>query len=117
MGEFVGTPVGHGIPWAGPVTVPFVPAGVPALTALVVAELPVKVSAGTVPEDPVNDGAATVPAGVKLTVPFVPAGVKVSLPPMVPTSPRDERIPYGTTTSNYAISYILYVQPHTHTLH
>lgn len=38
----------------------FVPAGVPALTALVVAEDPVKVWAGTVPEVPVNVGT---PAG------------------------------------------------------
>ncbi len=73
------------------VTVPFVPAGVPAETALVVAELPVKVSAGTVPAEPVKvsagtvpalpanvgtpTGHATVPEGVKAAVPFVPAGV------------------------------------------
>jgi hypothetical protein len=43
---------------------PFVPAGVPALTAELVAEEPVKTSAGTVPGVPVNVGAATVPAGV-----------------------------------------------------
>lgn len=45
-------------------TVLFVPAGVPALTALVVAELPAKTSAGTVPAFPVNTGAATPPVGV-----------------------------------------------------
>lgn len=41
------------------VTVPFVPAGVPALTALVVADEPVNTSAGTVPADPVNPGTPT----------------------------------------------------------
>lgn len=56
--------------------VPFVPAGVPALVALEVTWLPVKVSAGTVPALPVNTGAATVPCGV----------YEVD-PPVVPTSP------------------------------
>ena len=46
------------------VTVPFVPLGVPALTADVVVELPVKVSAGIVPEFPVNVKALLVPDGI-----------------------------------------------------
>lgn len=61
------------------VVVPFVPAGVPPLVALVVAELPVKVWAGTVPALPENVGTpagqAIVPEGVKLVVPFEPTGV------------------------------------------
>lgn len=60
------------------VVAPFVPAGVPALTALDVTELPVNVSAGTVPLEPANVGTPTgheiVCAG-PVTVPFVPAGV------------------------------------------
>jgi len=42
---------------------PLVPAGVPALLELVVAELPVKISAGTVPADPANVGT---PAGQEI---------------------------------------------------
>jgi hypothetical protein len=111
----VGTPTGQAfVPVGVNETVPFVPAGVPALTAEVVALDPVKVWAGTVPEDPVKAGtpagqeivsagtvpefpvkvgAATVPAGVKLAVLFVPAGVIVSLPPVVPTSPFANSVP------------------------
>jgi len=52
------------------VVVPLVPAGVPALTALVVEELPVKVGAET-----------------------LPLGVMVALPPVWPTSPFAARVP------------------------
>ncbi len=65
--------------------VPLVPAGVPALTAEVVAELPVKVCAGTVPLAPVKAGtpaghaitsAGTVPEfPVKVDAATVPCGV------------------------------------------
>jgi hypothetical protein len=67
------------------VTVPFVPAGVPALTALVVALEPVKVSAGTVPALPVNVCAAAVRVAT--------VGVMESLPPVVPTSPFAATVP------------------------
>jgi len=43
----------------------------------------------------VNVGAATVPAGVKLAVPFVPVGVTETLPPVVPTSPFATSVPSG----------------------
>lgn len=88
----VGTPAGQETVCAG--TVPgdpanagtstgqaLVPEGVPALTADVVAELPV------------NAGAATLPEGVKATVEFDPVGVIVSLPPVVPTSPLAASVP------------------------
>jgi len=48
----------------------------------------------------VNVGAATVPAGVKLTVPFVPVGVTETLPPVVPTSPFAARVPRGIFPSS-----------------
>ena len=77
---------------------PLVPAGVPALTADVVALDPVKVSAGTVPALPVNVGAATVPAGVYEFIASVgwltvPVGVIVALPPLAPTSPFAATVP------------------------
>lgn len=101
----VGTPAGQEIagalfvPSGVTVEVPLVPAGVPPLVALVVAELPVKVSAGTVPGVPLNAGAATVPAGVKLAVAFDPVGVMSSAPPVVPTSPCAANVPITVTPS------------------
>lgn len=69
---------------------PFVPAGVPAETELVVAELPVNVCAGTVPEFPVKVGT---PAGqemapsVKAPLALVPAGVPAETALVVFESP------------------------------
>ena len=92
---FVGTPTGHEIAPSANAPLVLVPAGVPALLELVVAEDPVNVCAGTVPLDPVNiwdgtvpldpvntgtpTGHAIVPDGVNAAVPFVPAGVYESI--------------------------------------
>lgn len=83
----VGTPAGHETTCAGPVTVPFVPAGVPALTALDVALDPVKVWAGTVPAFPVKDCAAAVNVAT--------VGVMELAPPAPPTSPFAANVPSG----------------------
>jgi hypothetical protein len=71
----VGTPAGHDTTCAGPVTVPFVPAGVPALTAEVVAL------------DPVNAWAAAVRVAT--------VGVTVLAPPVAPISPFAATVPSG----------------------
>ncbi len=64
---------------------PFVPAGVPPLTALVVADDPVKTCAGTVPADPENAGTPAGQAIVPLAT--VPAGVPPVVAPVVPALP------------------------------
>ena len=85
----VGTPTGQAIAGgvhAFPVNegALFVPAGVPALTALLTTL------------SPVNDGAE-----------FVPLGVRVSLPPVVPTSAFAATVP----TSVFPLSAVISVKP------
>jgi len=53
---------------------------------------------------PVNVGAATVPAGVKLTVPFVPVGVMELLPPVAPTSPFATSVPSGGALTTCSVT-------------
>ena len=84
---------------------PLVPAGVPALTAEVVALEPVKVWAGTVPAVPVKVSAGTVPAfPVNVGAATLPVGVMVELPPEVPTSPFAATVPRSILPFNAATS-------------
>ena len=89
------------VPVIGSDAVPFVPAGVPALTAVVLTAEPVNVSPGTVPAVPVNagtlEGQLIVCAG---TLPCVPvnasAGTVPGVPANVGVAPGHEIVSAGT---------------------